>query len=110
MRGWAVVVVMVSFGASARSGGIEAQSCNGCHGTGTQQTSIALTPATFNPGDSITVRVTIRGTGATLRRTSAMTSGWYVIWTWAMPGRWRLSAPGRRAEAVGNTMLSQCPK
>ncbi len=27
-------------------------------------TSITLTPATFNPGDTITVRVTIRGTGA----------------------------------------------
>ena len=63
MRGLAVALVVVSFGASARSGGIEAQSCSGCHGTGTQQTSITLTPATFNPGDSIIVRVTIRGTG-----------------------------------------------
>ena len=64
MRGLGVVVLLAATLASARSGGIEAQSCNGCHGTGTQQTSIALTPATFNPGDTVTVRVTLRGSGA----------------------------------------------
>ena len=63
MRGLGLVVLLAGSVASARSGGIEAQSCNGCHGTGTQQTSITLTPATFNPGDTITVRVTLRGTG-----------------------------------------------
>ena len=62
----ALVFVSLLFGVSAfaRSGGIETQSCNGCHGTGSQQTSITLTPATFNPGDTVTVRVTLRGTGA----------------------------------------------
>jgi hypothetical protein len=55
---------VASTAAFARSGGIEAQNCSGCHGTGSQQTSITLTPPTFNPGDTITVRVTIRGTGA----------------------------------------------
>ena len=64
MRGLVLVVVVSAWAAFARGGGIEAQTCNGCHGTGTQQTSITLTPATFNPGDPITVRVTIRGTGA----------------------------------------------
>ena len=65
MRPLFAVVVLVASMASARSGGIEAQNCNGCHGSGSQQTSITLTPPTFNPGDVITVRVTIRGTGAT---------------------------------------------
>ncbi len=65
MRGLVFAVMLAASVASARSGGIEAQNCSGCHGTGSQQTSITLTPATFNPGDTITVRVTIRGTGST---------------------------------------------
>ncbi len=65
MRALGAVVVLVSCVAFARSGGIDSQSCAGCHGTGTQQSSITLTPATFNPGDTITVRVRIAGTGAT---------------------------------------------
>ena len=63
MRGLVFAVILAASVASARSGGIEAQNCGGCHGTGAQQTSITLMPATFNPGDTITVRVTLRGTG-----------------------------------------------
>ncbi|MFT3706932.1 MAG: MopE-related protein [Archangium sp.] len=47
----------------ARAGGIETTSCVGCHGSGSQQTTITLTPATFNPGDTVTVRVRIAGSG-----------------------------------------------
>jgi uncharacterized protein (TIGR03382 family) len=63
-RGLALVLALAAASASARNGGIEAASCNGCHGTGTQATSIALTPATFGPGETVTVRVTMRGTGS----------------------------------------------
>jgi hypothetical protein len=64
MRGLLLGVLLGGLTASARSGGIEAQSCNGCHGTGSQQTSITLTPPTFNPGDTVAVRVTLRGAGS----------------------------------------------
>jgi hypothetical protein len=63
-----LVVLLLALGpalALARNGGIEAQSCTGCHGTGNQTTTLTLTPATFNPGETVTVRVTIRGTGST---------------------------------------------
>ncbi len=50
--------------AFARNGGIATQSCSGCHGTGAQVTTVTLEPATFNPGDTITVRVTITGSGS----------------------------------------------
>lgn len=59
-----LVAVLVAGSAWARNGGIEAQSCSGCHGVGTQQTSITLTPSTFGPGDTITVRVTMSGSGS----------------------------------------------
>lgn len=59
-----LLAVLAALPAWARGGGIETQSCAGCHGTGSQQTTITLTPATFNPGESITVRVTITGSGA----------------------------------------------
>ena len=65
MRAVALVVGLVSCAAFARSGGIETQSCVGCHGTGSQVTTISLTPATFNPNDTVTVRVRIAGNGAT---------------------------------------------
>lgn len=64
MRCLGLLALLLSSVAFARSGGIETSSCAGCHGTGAQTTSITLTPATFNPGDTVTVRVTLRGTGA----------------------------------------------
>lgn len=64
MRWLAVAASLLSFAALARNGGIEAQSCSGCHGTGSQQTTITLSPASFSPGDTITVRVTVSGTGS----------------------------------------------
>jgi|APLak6261679142_1056127.scaffolds.fasta_scaffold00004_80 hypothetical protein len=64
MRALAVSVGLVASLAFARGGGIETQSCIGCHGTGSQQTTITLTPATFDPGATITVRVRIAGTGS----------------------------------------------
>ncbi len=63
MRGLVGVVLLLSSVALARSGGIDTQSCSGCHGTGNQQTAITLTPSPFNPGDTVTVRVRLTGTG-----------------------------------------------
>lgn len=57
-------VVLLASCAFARAGGIETTSCVGCHGSGSQQTTITLMPATFNPGDTITVRVRIAGGGS----------------------------------------------
>lgn len=64
-RALAVAVVLAAGAALARSGGINSPTCFGCHnGTASPTTTISVTPATFNPGDAVTVRVTIRGTGA----------------------------------------------
>lgn len=64
MRLGVLAILACSGVALARAGGIETTSCVGCHGTGSQQTTITLTPATFNPGDTITVRVRIGGSGS----------------------------------------------
>ncbi len=64
MRQWLVAALLFSCAAWARNGGIEAQSCTGCHGTGSQQTTVTLVPSTFAPGDTITVRVTMTGSGS----------------------------------------------
>ncbi|GMU60385.1 MAG: hypothetical protein AMXMBFR34_21480 [Myxococcaceae bacterium] len=58
-------VVLLSVTASARAGGIASPTCQGCHSGGASPTtSIEVTPATFSPGDTVTVRVTLRGAGA----------------------------------------------
>ncbi len=59
-----VVAALSAPPALARGGGIESQSCIGCHGTGAASTTLSLTPASFDPGDTVTVRVTLTGTGA----------------------------------------------
>lgn len=72
----------LAFGAWARSGGIAASGCQGCHGAGSHTTSIDVSPATFMPGDTVTVTVTARGGGSnaglyltTTRGTFALVSG-----------------------------------
>lgn len=58
-------VVLVAGVAIARSGGINSPTCMGCHsGSAAVTTTISVTPATFNPGDTVTVRVAIQGPGA----------------------------------------------
>lgn len=64
MRLVVAATALFATAAFARAGGIETTSCAGCHGTGSQQTTLTLTPATFNPGDTITVRVRIAGSGS----------------------------------------------
>lgn len=64
MRLAVVTFLLSACAAFARAGGIETTSCVGCHGSGTQQTSITLTPSTFTPGETITVRVRIAGSGS----------------------------------------------
>ncbi len=65
VRALVFLVVLAGATALARNGGLEAASCNGCHGTGSQTTALTLAPSTFGPGETVTVRVTIRGTGST---------------------------------------------
>ena len=62
----AACLVVIAGAADARSSGIASSTCFGCHsgGAATPVTTIAVTPSTFNPGDTVTVRVTIRGAGA----------------------------------------------
>ncbi|MEW5738250.1 MAG: choice-of-anchor V domain-containing protein [Myxococcota bacterium] len=64
-RAAALCLVLASSVALARNGGIASPTCLGCHsGSGTPTTTLSVTPATFNPGDAVTVRVTLQGTGA----------------------------------------------
>lgn len=75
-------LTLVACSAWARSGGIAASGCQGCHGGASHTTSIDVSPATFMPGDTVTVTVTARGAGAnaglyltTTRGTFALVSG-----------------------------------
>ncbi len=57
-----VFIGLASALAWARSGGISTSSCTSCHGqSNSQQTTISVVPAIFNPGDTVTVRVRIAG-------------------------------------------------
>jgi hypothetical protein len=58
------VVLLTAFVAHARSGGIAARGCQGCHGGNTHTSTIEFSPPTFMPGDTVTVTVTARGPGA----------------------------------------------
>jgi Putative metal-binding motif len=57
------LLVLLPWSAMARSGGIATSSCAGCHAVGSQVTTITLTPSTLVPGSTVTLRVTIRGSG-----------------------------------------------
>src|SRR6476619_5542831 len=48
--------------AAAHAHGIVATSCSGCHGSGaaSPQLSLSADPAQFNPGDSVTLTLTIQ--------------------------------------------------
>ncbi|MBX7102217.1 MAG: hypothetical protein K1X89_31160 [Myxococcaceae bacterium] len=51
--------------AQAKKFGIASSSCNGCHKGGpSATTTITAMPATFNPGDTVTIRVTVTGGGS----------------------------------------------
>jgi hypothetical protein len=48
--------------AAARAGGIVSSDCTGCHGSAAQSTAtITASPATFNPGDTVTLTLSIQG-------------------------------------------------
>jgi Putative metal-binding motif len=58
----ASLVALCSTFAWSRSGGLSSSSCTSCHGqNGSQQTTISINPATFKPGDTVTVVVRISG-------------------------------------------------
>lgn len=63
MRFFFVLPLLLAPVAWARGGGIAASGCQGCHGATTHQTSIDVQPASFMPGDTVTVTVTVRGGG-----------------------------------------------
>ena len=50
--------------ASARAIGISSNQCLGCHGSGQNVTAISVAPLPFSPGATVTVTVSINGSGA----------------------------------------------
>lgn len=66
VRALACSMLLAAGVASARSGGINSPTCMGCHsGNAAVTTAVTVTPASFNPGDTVTVRVSIQGPGST---------------------------------------------
>jgi hypothetical protein len=63
MRSVWLLLVLGSTAAFARSAGLAASGCQGCHSATSHQTTIDLTPPTVTPGATITVTVTARGPG-----------------------------------------------
>ncbi len=58
------LLLTVSSVALARSGGLAASGCQGCHGGTAHTTTVDVQPASFMPGDTVTVTVTARGNGS----------------------------------------------
>lgn len=72
-------LTLVAFDVWARSGGIAAGGCQGCHGAASHTTSIDVSPATFMPGDTVTVTVTARGAGGNAGLYLTATRGTFVL-------------------------------
>ncbi|MBE2253473.1 MAG: hypothetical protein IAE78_28355, partial [Myxococcus sp.] len=78
----ATLIILVTLGASAtwaRSGGIAASGCQGCHGGLSHTVTVDATPAAFMPGDSVTLTVTARGTGANAGLYLTATRGAFAV-------------------------------
>lgn len=69
----------LAFEVWARSGGIAASGCQGCHGASSHTTSIDVSPATFMPGDTVTVTVTARGSGSNAGVYLTTTRGTFTV-------------------------------
>ena len=62
--------------ASARANGILASACSGCHGGGANATlSLVASPSAFNPGDLVTMTVTIQWSSIKVGGVYISTSG-----------------------------------
>lgn len=92
--------LLLPFSVFAHASGEAASSCLGCHGQGSQQTTLTVTPALITPGALVTVHVTIRGTGK---------SGGLALTTSNGVGLFSLvSGQGTRLE--NNQVLHSAPK
>jgi len=80
-RRWAVLGVLAAVlapaaPAAAHSNGIVSDSCGGCHsGAGTADVMMAADPATFNPGDVVTLTLTITAPSVKVGGTYVSTGG-----------------------------------
>ena len=63
MRSLFVLVLLLPFAAAARSAGIAASGCQGCHSSAGHTTTLELNPPTVTPGATVLVTVTARGAG-----------------------------------------------
>jgi hypothetical protein len=63
MRG-VLLLVLLPLVASARSAGIAASGCQGCHSSAAHTTTLTMNPATVTPGATVLVTVTAQGAGA----------------------------------------------
>jgi len=53
----------VSATAAAHSGGVSGPDCVGCHGSGSYPASVTSSPASFGPGDTVTMTLTVDASG-----------------------------------------------
>ena len=74
-----LLLTLVAFDVWARSGGIAAGGCQGCHGGASHTTSIDVSPTTFMPGDTVTVTVTARGAGGNAGLYLTATRGTFAV-------------------------------
>lgn len=69
-------VLLAARAASARANGILASACSGCHGGGATATlSVVASPSAFNPGDLVTMTVTIQWSSIKVGGVYISTSG-----------------------------------
>ncbi len=61
--------------AAAHSGGVGGPDCVGCHGGGDYSAAVTASPATFGPGDTVTMTLTVNASGSVLGTFMAADTG-----------------------------------
>jgi hypothetical protein len=94
-------LLLLSSPAVARSNGIVAASCEGCHGSAeTSEATLTASPAEFGPGESVTFTLTVRAAGS-------KAAGVFV----AAPGIGQLSTvPGEGLTLSAGGLTHSAPK
>lgn len=72
-------VWLCAAGAWARSGGIAASGCQGCHGQASHAVTVETAPTTVAPGGTVTVTVTARGSGSNAGLYLTATRGTFAL-------------------------------
>ncbi|RYZ05384.1 MAG: hypothetical protein EOO73_20390 [Myxococcales bacterium] len=88
-------LVSITSGASARSGGLAALGCDGCHSGGKPATvTLSAQPASAGVGEPITLTITVS-------QTNGASAGFYLTTAFDSPGTFRAVQSGTATDSAG---------